>query len=259
MVFTCRRQSDLRHAGKFLSGRLARDVRRRVSGRGRNRALARWFPRRRQRSIFRADGRRLRSICRGITIGAGDDHVVAGIAVDSASGGENINQPNLGDPPSYTMGCATAPTMVIGLLFFSFTVTVTSGCETRAVWPPALPGFCVRPEFPSAGHMQRTGIKGRPTVPVWLTRNSREISGTSKTWTEHQIAGTNNIVDSAVVLAGETAARARRRSFVCCGVSTFCARLGGARNRVAIVCAGDEIKKRHTQSSLVHRLDGPRC
>ena len=108
------------------------------------------------------------------------------IAVSPASGATppasaNTSSKVTGRSAWYTIGCGTAPTTVMGLLFLVLTETLTSGwltnplaCNTSAI-------FCSACVSVSPLTCSRTGMSGNPIVPVWLTRTSRLSSFTSNT------------------------------------------------------------------------------
>src|SRR6202022_256130 len=81
----------------------------------------------------------------------------------------------------YTIGCGTAPTTVMGLLFLSLTETLTSGWLTKPLACNTSAIFCSACVSVSPLTCNRTGISGSPIVPVWLTRTSRLSSLTSNT------------------------------------------------------------------------------
>src|SRR2546421_154098 len=122
----------------------------------------------------------------GVVVGPGSSAPIAGGSDESAGGSCDgrvtitVSPASLAIPPAsartsrmvtgrsawYTMACSTAPTTVMGLLFLSFTLTLTCGRETRpwasstsvifcSVWTSVRPATC-----------KRTGTKGIPMDPV---------------------------------------------------------------------------------------------
>src|SRR6266513_2258127 len=136
-------------------------------------------------------------------VGAGSSAPIAGGSDESAGGSCDgrvtitVSPASLAIPPAsartsrtvtgryawYTIARCTAPTTVMGVLFLSFTLTLTCGQETRPWASSTSVIFCSVGTSVRPATCKRTGTKGIPMDPVWLTRTSRLSSFTSKTST----------------------------------------------------------------------------